>query len=233
MSTPLWNKKISCPFCSQEFETTRLRSSALKVKEKHTDFCAVYDGHCAYFYAITACPNCTVAARNEAFDKLNPQYEPVIMAASRKLMKSTHKPHLFQLGEIDALTAVARHELALAFDKMRKHSEAGERAGLTMHIAWIWRLVEEKEKEKAALEKAAEAYEEWYEKGSRLPEKLGEPGILFLIGECWRRCGEFQKARIYYGRALMSKELGAFPNIEHTLRDSMMSIKDEMDGRKF
>jgi uncharacterized protein (DUF2225 family) len=230
MSTPLWNKKVVCPFCDLEFETTRLRSSAIKVKERHSDFGSVYDGHCAYFYSITACPNCTLAARNENFEKLRPNYEKKMMAASKKLRHSTHKPHLFELGEIDALVAVQRHELALAFDAMREHGEAGERAGLTMHIAWIWRLVGEKAKEIEALRKAAKAYEEWYEKGSRLPEKLGEPGILFLIGECYRRCGEYQTARVFLGRALTSKELGAFPNIEHVLRDTMLSIKDEMQG---
>ena len=49
---------------------------------------------------------------------------------------------------------------------------------------------------------ALDAYKEFYEKGSRLPEKLGEPGVLYLIGELYRRLGNFREARNYYGKAL-------------------------------
>ena len=38
MSSALWNKKLSCPFCNGEFETTRLRASAIRVIEKHSAF---------------------------------------------------------------------------------------------------------------------------------------------------------------------------------------------------
>jgi uncharacterized protein (DUF2225 family) len=196
------------------------------VKEKYSDFGAAYDGPNPNFYSITACPHCTIAARNEEFEKLMPGYEPKLMEVSKKLRQSQQKPDCFQAGELSPETAVKRHELAIALHKFRSHSDSGELAGLWMHIAWIWRTVGDAEREKKALEAAIPAYNEFYEKGNKLPEKLGEPGILYLIGEIHRRLGMGREARVYFSRALSSKELGAFPNIENMLREGMLSAKE-------
>jgi uncharacterized protein (DUF2225 family) len=228
MSTPLWNKKMQCPFCSGDFESTRLRTSAIRVKEKHSDFGSIFEGESPYVYAITACPHCTIAARNEEFEKFNPSYEPKLMEVSRKLKDSASKPDLFQLGELSVDQAVRRHELAIAHHKFRAHSDSGELAGLWMHVAWMRRAQGDEEHEKLALAQAATAYQEFYEKGARLPEKLGEPGILYLLGELNRRQGKIKEARSYFSRALTSKELDAFPNIENLLREGMLTAKEQM-----
>jgi uncharacterized protein (DUF2225 family) len=229
MSQPLWNKKLQCPFCNGEFETTRVRPSALRVKEKWTDLGVLYEGQSPYFYAITVCPHCQVSARNEAWDKLNPSYEPKLREFSKTARLQAHKPDIFTLGEATVEQAVKRHELAIACHKLRAHSEAGELAGLLIHIVWIRRLNGDAEGERKALAAAVEAYKYFYEKGNKLPEKLGEPGVLYLIGELLRRQGEFREARNYFAKALSSKELEAFPNIEAQLREQMLVAKDQME----
>lgn len=229
MSQPLWNKKLQCPFCNGEFETTRLRPSALRVKEKWSDFGCLYEGHSPYLYAITACSHCMVAARNEEFEKLNPSYEPKLMEFSKKMKGSPQKPALFALGEATVEQAIRRHELAIACHKLRAHSEAGELAGLLLHIVWIRRVNGDAEGERKALEQAVEAYKLFYEKGNKLPEKLGEPGVLYLIGELLRRLGQYREARNYFGKALSSKELEAFPNIDSLVREQMLVAKEQME----
>lgn len=230
MSQPLWNKKLKCGFCNGDFETTRLRPSALRVKEKWSDFGVLYEGQSPYFYAITACPHCLVATRNEEWDKLNPAYEPKLMEFSRRMRAAAQKPDLFALGEAGADLAVKRHELAVACHKLRAHGELGELAGLLLHIVWIRRISGEAEAERKALAAAAEAYQALYEKGNKLPEKLGEPGVLYLIGELRRRLGDYREARGYYAKALASKELEAFPNIESLVREQMLVAKGQMES---
>lgn len=230
MSSALWNKKLTCPFCNTEFETTRMRTSSIRVKEKHSDFGSVFEGFSPYFYSITACPGCSIAARNEEFEKFNAGYEPKLMEVSKKLMGNMGKHEAFQLGELSVEQAVKRHELAITMHKFRGHSDAGEMAGLYMHIAWIYRSNANPEPERKAMASAVAAYQEFYEKGNRLPEKLGEPGILYLIGELNRRIGNVKEGRQYFSRALMSKELGAFPNIENMLREGMLLAKDQLQG---
>lgn len=229
MSQPLWNKKLQCPFCNGDFETTRLRPSALRAKEKWSDFGCLYEGHNPYFYAITVCSHCLVAARNEEFEKLNPAYEPKLMEFSRKMKALAQKPAIFGLGDASSEQAIKRHELAIACHKLRAHGEAGELAGLLIHIVWIRRIAGDAEGERKALEAALEAYKAFYEKGNKLPEKLGEPGVLYLIGELLRRLGQFREARNYFSKALGSKELEAFPNIDSLAREQMLVAKDQME----
>jgi uncharacterized protein (DUF2225 family) len=231
MSAPLWNKTLKCPFCSQDFETTRLRASAIRVKEKWTDFGSLYEGSSPTLYSITACPHCLVAARNEEFEKLLPGYEPKLMEFSKRMRPiAASKAELFALGELTVEQAVKRHELAIACHKFRAHGEAGELAGLYLHIVWMYRSNGNAEGERKALLPAIEAYKEFYEKGSKLPEKLGEPGVVYLIGELHRRAGLVKEARTYYAKALGSKELGAFPNVEMLLREQMLVAKDQLEA---
>lgn len=230
MSTPLWNKKTKCPFCQFEFETTRMRSSVIKIKEKMTDFGNIYDGECAYFYAVTVCPQCTFAALNKDFDSIRADYETKVFEATKKIRAANvKKPDIFGLGSSNPEIAAKRHELAIAFTKMRTYAELGILAGLYMHLVWINRLAGNREKEMAAMAEAVKAYQEFHEKGGDLPEKLGEPGVLYLIGELYRRLGQYKEARNYYGRALTSKEIKAFPAIADMTRDMMQAAKTAME----
>jgi len=226
----LWVKKVKCPFCDHEFETTRVRASALKVKEKQTDFGSVFEGPCGYFYAVTACPNCLFAARNEDFETVRPEYEKKIMEACKKAAQSKGpRPDIFGAGEIAPEAAIKRHELALAFLKLRSHVDLGELAGLSMHIAWIHRLSGSPGGEAQAMEQALKAYEEYFEKGGKLPDKLGEPGVLYLIGELHLRLNRPRNARRNFERARASKEIKSYPSIANLTRDRILAAKDMME----
>jgi len=232
MSTPLWNKKLSCPFCGHEFESSRMRQGAMRVKEKWTDFGSLFEGLCPYYYAITACPSCLVAARNEEFEKFNAGYEPKLMEFSKRARAQTAKPDIFGVGEITHEMAVRRHELAIACHKLKVHGEPGELAGLWLHIVWMCRLKGDEEAERKALEQALAAYLVFFEKGNKLPEKLGEPGVVYLIGELNRRLGRFQEAREYFSKALSNRELPNYPNVEVLLREQMLVAKGQMEDFK-
>jgi uncharacterized protein (DUF2225 family) len=229
MAAPLWNKQLKCPFCKSDFETTRLRSSAVKIKETESDFGHIYEGECAYFYAITACPKCSFAAMNKDFEAVRPEYEPKIMEASQKIRQTAQKrPEIFQVGSSNAETAIRRHEMAIAFAKIRVYQDLKSLAVLYLHLVWLFRLLGEREKEKTAMAEAAKAYADYHEKGGDLPEQLGEPGVLYLIGELNRRQGLFKEARRYYERALASKEIKSFPRIAELIRDMMLVAREEM-----
>jgi uncharacterized protein len=229
MSSPLWNKKFVCPFCAQEFATWRVRQGALRVKEKFSDFGALYEGVCPTLYAVTACPRCLVAARNEEFEKLKPDYEPKLMEFSRRARAQATRPDLGAGpdGVMAPAVAVKRHELAIACHKLRARAEPGELAGLWLHIVWLRRLEGDAGAEQRALESALEAYQMFYEKSDRLPERLGEPGVVYLIGELNRRLGRIQAAREHFSRVLSMKNLGDFPHVESLAREQMLVAKGQ------
>jgi uncharacterized protein len=228
MGEALWNKKVKCPFCQGEFETTRIRSWAAKVKDIYTDFGNIYEEECEYFYAVTACPHCTFASRNEEFEKIRSQYEPKILEATRKIKQpGVKKPDIFGLGALTPQVAAKRHELAIAFTRMRTYMDLGILANLCMHLVWIYRLADDWDREKAAMAQAAKAYQEYFDKGSDLPKRLGEPGVLYLIGELHRRQDLFQEARYYFEKALACREIKNFPRIADMTRDMMILAKEQ------
>jgi hypothetical protein len=230
LSTALWNKKLNCPFCGGEFETTRMRSSVIRIKDKMTDFGNIYEGECPYLYAITACPHCTFAAQNKDFQSIRPGGEPKIMEATKQIKASgKKKPDIFMLGHLSPEVSIKRHELAIAFMKLRAYYDSGTLPNLYLHIVWLFRMIGEHEKEKAAMALAAKAYEEYLAKGYDMPEHLGEPGILYLIGELHRRQGLNKESRRFYERALASKEIRSFPKIADMARDMMLVAKAQME----
>jgi uncharacterized protein (DUF2225 family) len=230
VAEPLWNYSIKCPFCEAKFETTRMRTSAIRTKELMSDFGNIFEGECPYVYAITVCPTCSFAARNSDFEKIRVQSEAKIMAASKQLRLSTKpKPDIFKLGPSTPEVAVKRFELAIAFYKMRYVVEMGVLANMNLHVVWLYRLAGNKEKEQLALAQAAAIYEEYLAKAYTLPESLGEPGVIYLIGDLTRRQGKLKEARRFFESALASKEIKDYPKIGDMSRDMIQLIKEEME----
>lgn len=179
---------------------------------------------------MTVCPQCTFAALNKDFDTIRAGAEPMIMEVSRQIKQSAKKkPDIFALGSSTPEVAIKRHEMAITFMKIRKYGDLGTMAGLCLHLVWIYRLMKDYDNEKKALALAVKAYEEFFDKGNRLPESLGEPGVLYLIGELYRRQGLLVDARRNYEKALASKEIRSFPRIAEMTRDMMFAAKQQME----
>jgi hypothetical protein len=226
----LFNYKIKCPFCGTQFETTRMRQSAIRVKEQESDFGNVYEGECPYLYSVTVCPSCTFAAKNTDFEKIRFQSEAKIMAASKQLRASTKpKPDIFALGPSTPEVAVKRYELCIAFYKMRYVVELGILANLYLQLVWLYRLMKNQEKEQLALAQAITAYETYLGKAYTLPESLGEPGVIYLIGDMYRRMGKFKEARRMFESGLASKELRDYPKIADMIRDMIQLMKEKLE----
>jgi hypothetical protein len=225
----LWNYKIKCPFCGTQFETTRMRNSSIRVKEQETDFSNIFEGECPYLYAVTVCPTCTFAAKNTDFEKIRVQAEAKIMSASKQLRASTRpKPDIFGLGPSTPEIAVKRYELVIAFYKMRYVMDLGVLANMYLQLVWLYRLMKNKEKEQLALAQAAAAYENYLAKAYNLPESLGEPGIIYLIGDMYRRMEKYKESCRFFEQALASKEIKDYPKIADMIRDMMMMTKEKL-----
>jgi uncharacterized protein (DUF2225 family) len=206
-----------------------MRASTIKVLSKESDFQSVYEGECPLFYSITVCPFCTFAAQNKDFEKIRAAAEPKIAEACKRMKQSEiKKPDIFGLGPSNAKVAIMRHELALAFFKMRAYKDLGIKANLYLHLVWIYRMIGETEREKTALADAAAAYQEFYQQGYKLPEHWGEPGVLYLIGELHRRQGLYKEAFHWFEQGLASKEIRSFPRIAEMIRDMMLTVKEQM-----
>jgi len=227
LSEPVWLKEVECKACGRKFITPRLRLTSLRVKSGASDFHKVYEGLSPILYAVTSCPDCNYSARNEDFDKQELHYHPEVVKMAQAI-KQSGKNHVFpEAKEISPEEAVKKHLLAISFYKHYKPENPNTISGLYMHVAWIYRENNNNEKEKEFMAHALEHYIKTFEKGHYIPEKLGEPGIMYLIGELNRLLGNNNEAVKWFSRALQSTHITNFPGIENMAREAWEKITEE------
>lgn len=228
MVDPVWLKEVTCGACGAKFKTQKFRSGSVKVLSVDTDFNKVVEGPVnPIYYAVTTCPECNYSARNEDFENQKLEYHPNIVKLALAI-KEAKKNHRFPEGlRLTAEEAVKKHVLAITFYKQFKPDNPLTIAGLYMHIAWIFREMKEKDKEVEAMFGALEYYVKTYEKGHQIPEKLGVPGILYLIGELCRLIGNNEEAVQWFSRTVSNREIKSFPSVEHMARESWEKINEE------
>ena len=230
MTEPIWLKEVKCQACDAVFRTPRVKPSALKVKSSDPDFHKVYENINPLLYAVTTCSGCNYSARNDDFDSKTLEYHPEILKIASAI-KETGKNVKFSEGsDIDVETSVKKHLLAVFFAKHFKPEDPLTISGLYMHIAWMYREQGNREKDLEFQKMALEYYIKTFEKGSHIPEKIGEPGILYLIGELYRVLGNYAEAVNWFSRVIKHEQIGNFPNIENLTRDAWEKITEEKRG---
>jgi len=224
---PIWMKEVQCKACDAKFKTPRIKSSFLKAKSIDSDFHKVYENLNPLYYAVTACPECNYAARDEDFDKQGLEYYPEVINIALAIKKSGKNIKFANARETTPEEAINKHLIAISFYRHFKPENPNTIAGLYMHIVWMYREMGNETKEKEYMQHALEYYIKTFEKGSFIPEKIGEPGIIYIIGEMNRRLGNYPEAVKWFSRAVKHAQIGMFANIEHLTRDAWEKITEE------
>jgi uncharacterized protein len=224
---PVWLKEVECKACGAKFKSQRVRSGSIRAVSVDTDFGKKYEGINPVYYAITTCPQCNYSARNDDFEKQALEYHPEIVKIALAI-KGSNKNHVFPETErLSPEDAVKKHLLAISFYKHFKPENPLTIAGLYMHISWIYRENNLTDKETEYMKLAQEYYIKTYEKGTQIPEKIGEPGIAYLIGEIYRKQGNFNEAVQWFSRTVKGDLIKNFPQIEQMARDAWEKINEE------
>ena len=66
----LYDKKISCPVCDNEFTVKAIKTSSYKMKSRDSDFFIRYELINPYFYDVWLCNSCGYAAMKSDFLKI-------------------------------------------------------------------------------------------------------------------------------------------------------------------
>lgn len=223
---PVWIKKVVCKACGFEFSTPRVRTATLKIKSIESDFKKNYEIINPIPYSVTTCPECNYSARNEDFDKHELDYYPQIIKLATAIKEAKKNIRFSEAKEITIEQAIQKHLLAITFYNQYKPPNYNTIAGLYMHIVWLFRDAKNFEKEREYLKYALDAYIKTYERGNFIPETIGEPGIIYLIGEINRRLGNYSEAVQWFSRGVKHQEIKNYPNIENLIRDAWEKINE-------
>lgn len=212
---PYFPRSFTCPICQTAFTSRTIRGSAARVKVRETDYHMIYDGISPLHYSIIVCPTCFYAASNNSFNEpLRTQVADQVAVALRMLRKD--EP--FFSEERDLPTVLRSFQLAVQSAQLRK-ATAGQLAGSLLGAGWIARELNDTKLEMVYLNEARKQYEISYVQDKLPIGSLDEVSMAYLVGELFRRTGNFKDAITWFGRALSVRKGSISPALDKMIRD--------------
>ncbi|MBP7792754.1 MAG: DUF2225 domain-containing protein [Candidatus Goldbacteria bacterium] len=223
---PIWFKEVTCPVCGAKHRTPRVKPSFLKVKSVDSDFHKTYEIVNPVLYAITTCNECNYSARNSDYDKVTLEYHKEIIDLAMSI-KNSKKNVIFKNEKNPSIEEVInKHLLAIYFYKSFKPENPSIISGLYMHLVWIYRDAGDVAKEREYVKYAIEYYVKTYERGIQIPEKIGVPGIMYLIGDLNRRLENYSEAVQWFSKVVRSDMIDNYPNIKNLTYEAWEKINE-------
>lgn len=224
MNSAFFSREYTCPICKTKFTSLSVRSSSVYVEEKESDFHVIYKGVSPLHYSIIVCPTCEYAASNTTFSKelSNKQAEQLAVALSQL------RSHEFTdyCGERDLNTTLKAYQLAIRTAQLKK-VPAAELSGLLLAAGWIARELKYTELEKVYVKEALKYYVEAFYSGSGAIGNLSDLQATYLIGELYRRCGEYKEAIHWFNKVISHKNIKSNPNIEKMAREQWALAREQ------
>ncbi|HOO32449.1 MAG TPA: DUF2225 domain-containing protein [Thermotogota bacterium] len=143
-----WYKSFTCPLCGEEFETVRVFSSAIAIKERDVFLRPTYRGVNPDWYNLVTCPSCYFSAFENDFETILARMNFKALEDLRRSLERARKNLSPELGEdrnaedahiIDVLGLLTYMKVDMAF-KM---------AQILLKMGWYY--LDKKDMENAAI----------------------------------------------------------------------------------
>ncbi len=210
-----------CPVC--EFNTKVIKCKSRMVAEKKDlDLCTHYKGFNPYLYTAWVCEHCGFAAEESKFlgympNKTREKLKDFLMTADMAIpFKEERTPE----------EAISFCEMAILYSEMSDNSP-NRQAGLHLKIAWICRESGDTEREREAMQKAAELYALSLETERYPVGKMSDNTALYLTGAIYFMLEQFDEATKYLSRIISDQSMrSSAPKIYEKARDIWHDIKE-------
>ncbi|WP_077369965.1 DUF2225 domain-containing protein [Anaerosalibacter sp. Marseille-P3206] len=213
----LYEKKIKCPVCKEQFKTNKVRTSTLKLVKRDADFLSYYQGENPLFYNVFVCPNCGYAALENKFSKIRPREVDTI--------KNTISPKWNKrdfLGKRTVDDAIEAYKLALLSGQILEYNKY-DLANICIRLSWLNRMKDDKDEEERFTSLARDLYKEAYTNES---VNMGVTTLAYLIGELSRKVGEKEEAINWFNTALRSPDIKENVALEKMVREQWQAVKE-------
>lgn len=218
----IFERDEKCPICATKFKVRMVKPSHVKPTTRDSDFCQHYEGLNPLLYDVWVCPECLYAAKRKEFLDMKPVAKKKLQEA---LLRNKGVPKSVNFSEYrDINSAIYAFELAVPCYEIKEASDE-VLAGLNMRAAWLCREAGDEDREKYYLRQAIEGYLHFFEWKSETGSKLGEVGLMYILGELYRRVGEYRESVRWFGRVVIHEDIKRQPEIERLTRDSWQDAR--------
>ncbi|SHH60289.1 hypothetical protein SAMN02745135_01347 [Caloranaerobacter azorensis DSM 13643] len=217
----LYTKKVKCPVCKNDFTTSKVKSSKLRIEKRDTDFFTYYRGENPLKYSVFVCPECGYAALEDKFDKIKSKDIEVI---KQNVSDKWRKREFSLKRSVD--DAIVCYKLALYCGQLLnfKNYDLGN---ITLRLAWMNRLNENSKEEERFLKLSAELFENAYYNEDIPSTPFDELSLAYLIGELHRRLGDREEALKWFSKVISNRAVKNNPRLDKLVRDQWYLVKGE------
>lgn len=199
----LYDKKVVCPVCGNEFTVRMVKTNAPRIQEKESDFCIRYKTIVPYFYDVWLCNVCGYASMKLDFDKIRSREIEKVQNGISKKWTGKKYPDVY-----NAEIAIERYKISL-LNYTIMESQASKKALNCLKIAWIYRLLEDIKNERVFMEQALLGFNYAYLNEDFPICRMNKFTIMYLIGELQRRLGNYDEAIKQFGNVIISQSADA------------------------
>lgn len=213
----LYEKSYNCPVCDNNFTSKAIKLRKNQVVSVDIDLYARYSAINPILYDCILCPKCGYAALSHNFDKLLPTQKQMI----RDQITKNYKPQYF--NEYATLSqAITKHKMALLSSIVKK-GKVGEQAYIALHIAWLYRDLNDTANEKAFLSKAAEGFKKAFS-SERFPIlNLDEATTAYIVSAISYMLEDFQTCKQYLLQVLSNSSSSS------KIKDRALDLKQKVN----
>ncbi|MBI2058349.1 MAG: DUF2225 domain-containing protein [Nitrospirae bacterium] len=222
--TSFMKKEVYCPICVFKIPVLKPKvGSAVPVK-RESDFHSICTGVNPLLYEVAVCPKCSYAAYEPELRQIKPEEVRKVQQVKEPIPDAVKQMKFAE--ERDIPTAIAAYHLAIRqYGARPKQDET--LASIFLRIAWLYRESNQAEKETPMLLKAAEYYEKSFTSQRTWKSTLGEAGLLYLVGELYRRAGDREKAVFWLSKCISHPNTKLRKDLDTLARDAWMDLKKE------
>ena len=210
-----------CPVCGMNTHVVKCKSRLI-AETTDLDLCIHYKDFNPYLYRVWACEHCGFAADEQKFTRRIPE------KTRDKIMGFLQTANLAMpfVEERTSEQAIQYLEMAILFNELADPSP-NRRGNLYLIMAWIYRYDGNKEKERAALDKAAELFDQSLETENYPVDKMSDTMATYLTGAIHVMRGDYDKATKHLSRIISNQALRtSSPKLFEMARDMWQDIKN-------
>lgn len=219
----LYDKKVTCPVCKDEFFARAVRTSGYRMKGRDSDFYIKYDFINPYFYDVLLCDSCGYAAMKSDFEKLRKNHIELIQKNISPKWQSRKYPSVHNVD-----IAIERYKLSL-LNYTVMSSKSSKKAMNCLKLAWMYRVSKNSSNEILFMKQALIGFKDVYFNEDLPVYGMNKFAIMYLIGELNRRLGNYEEALRYFGEVIISQ--AADKKIKNLARDQKDLIKENLPSK--
>lgn len=212
----------TCPVSGTHFQFLRVRTRAVRPKERESDFHVRYEDVNPTWYGVVVCPVCCYAAYQDDFESLDEPARARLWDEHEVRSARVARPLSGVRTIEDAVTAL---DLAIRCYEARGASDS--RCAVLQHRrGWLERESGNANAERTWITRARESYERAFKDDKRLSEEAAAR-IAYLVGDLSERIGDLQSAAQWLETATRVAPKGS-AGIARTARDRLQDVRESI-----